>query len=151
MRVLAGLVGTVVIVVILWDAFETIILPRRVTRRFRLTRLFYHYTWLPLSRLLYAITSETRTENLLSFYGPISLHSSSYHLGRRAHLRFRAPSICGRFSPARPRSNLRVSRLTCISAAPTSSRSASGTFTRSPRWREPLPYWKREWDWASWR
>ncbi len=73
MRVLAGLVGTVVIVVILWDAFETIILPRRVTRRFRLTRLFYHYTWLPLSRLLYAITSERRTETLLSFYGPISL------------------------------------------------------------------------------
>ncbi|MGD0237591.1 MAG: potassium channel family protein [Syntrophorhabdales bacterium] len=73
MRVLAALVGIVIIVVILWDAFETIILPRRVTRRFRLTRLFYHYTWLPLSRLLYAITSETQTENLLSFYGPISL------------------------------------------------------------------------------
>ena len=73
MRVLAGVVGCVVIVVILWDAFETIILPRRVTRRFRLTRLFYHYTWLPLSRLLYAITSERRTETLLSFYGPISL------------------------------------------------------------------------------
>jgi hypothetical protein len=73
MRVLAGLAGIVVILVILWDAFETIILPRRVTRRFRLTRLFYHYTWLPLSRLLYAIASETRTENLLSFYGPISL------------------------------------------------------------------------------
>jgi len=73
MRVLAALVGIVIIVLILWDAFETIILPRRVTRRFRLTRLFYHYTWLPLSRLLYTITSETRTENLLSFYGPISL------------------------------------------------------------------------------
>ncbi|HME41785.1 MAG TPA: potassium channel family protein [Syntrophorhabdales bacterium] len=73
MRVLAGLAGIVIIVIILWDAFETIILPRRVTRRFRLTRLFYRYTWLPFSKLLYAITSETRTENLLSFYGPISL------------------------------------------------------------------------------
>ena len=73
MRALAALVGIVIIVIILWDAFETIILPRRVTRRFRLTRLFYHYTWLPLSRLLYAITSETRTENLLSFYGPLSV------------------------------------------------------------------------------
>ncbi len=73
MRVLAGLIGVVIIIVILWDAFETIILPRRVTRRFRLTRLFYQYTWLPLSRLLYLIFSETRTENLLSFYGPISV------------------------------------------------------------------------------
>jgi hypothetical protein len=73
MRVLAGLVGTAVIVIILWDAFETMVLPRRVTRRFRLTRLFYHYTWLPLSRLLYATFSETRTESLLSFYGPISV------------------------------------------------------------------------------
>jgi hypothetical protein len=73
MRILAGLVGIVLIAVILWDAFETIILPRRVTRRFRLTRLFYHYTWVPLSRLLYAIASEARTENLLSFYGPISV------------------------------------------------------------------------------
>jgi hypothetical protein len=72
-RFLAGLSGIITIVIILWDAFETIILPRRVTRRFRLTRLFYRYTWLPLSRLLYAITSETRTENILSFYGPISL------------------------------------------------------------------------------
>ncbi len=73
LRVLAALIGTALIIIILWDAFETIILPRRVTRRFRLTRLFYHYTWLPVTRILYAITSETRAENLLSFYGPISL------------------------------------------------------------------------------
>jgi Ion channel len=73
MRVLCALLGTIIIIVILWDAFETIILPRRVTRRFRLTRFFYHYTWLPLSRLLYSMISETRAENLLSFYGPISL------------------------------------------------------------------------------
>ncbi len=73
MRVLAAVAGFVIIGVILWDALETIIVPRRVTRRFRLTRIFYHYTWLPLSKLLYRITSETRTENLLSFYGPISV------------------------------------------------------------------------------
>lgn len=73
MRALAALVGIVIIAVILWDALETIIVPRRVTRRFRLTRLFYHHTWLPASRLLYAVMSETRAENLLSFYGPISI------------------------------------------------------------------------------
>ena len=33
--------AVVLILVILWDAFETIILSRRVSRKFRLTRLFY--------------------------------------------------------------------------------------------------------------
>ena len=33
------------ILVILWDAFETVILPRRVTRRIRLTGLFYGSIW----------------------------------------------------------------------------------------------------------
>ena len=73
MRALAGIVGIVVIVVMFWDAFETIILPRRVRARFRLARLFYHSTWRPLSRLVCAITSQTRKGTLLGFYGPISV------------------------------------------------------------------------------
>ena len=72
MRVLVGIVGIMVIVVMLWDAFETIILPRRVRAKFRLARLFYHSTW-PLSRLVCAITSQTRKGALLGFYGPISV------------------------------------------------------------------------------
>jgi hypothetical protein len=31
----------------LFDAFETIVVPRRVSRRFRLARLFYWLTWKP--------------------------------------------------------------------------------------------------------
>jgi len=73
MRALSGLVGIVVIVGILWDAFEVIILPRRVTRRFRLARFFFRSTWRPLSKLICTITPHTRTETLLSFYGPISV------------------------------------------------------------------------------
>ena len=73
MRTLAGLVGIAVIGGILWDAFEVIILPRRVTRRFRLARFFYRSTWRPLSRLICTMTPHTRTETLLSFYGPISV------------------------------------------------------------------------------
>ena len=34
-------IGLCIIAVILLEAFETIILPRRVSRRFRLTRAFY--------------------------------------------------------------------------------------------------------------
>ena len=35
----------ILIVVILWEAFETFIFPRRVTRRLGLTRIFYRITW----------------------------------------------------------------------------------------------------------
>jgi hypothetical protein len=35
MAALGTIGGLLILAVILWDAFETIILPRRVTRRFR--------------------------------------------------------------------------------------------------------------------
>lgn len=38
------------VLVILWDSFETIVLPRRVTRKFRIARAFYRITWKPWSR-----------------------------------------------------------------------------------------------------
>src|SRR5215475_9701642 len=67
------ILGTVMILSVLWDAFETIILPRRVRRRFRLTRLFYRGTWVPWSRLVGLIRAKQRRESLLGFYGPLSL------------------------------------------------------------------------------
>ena len=73
MSILTALLGAALILVVLWDGFETIILPRRVTRRFRLTRVFYRATWLPWSKLVRALSSGKRQENLLSFYGPFSL------------------------------------------------------------------------------
>jgi len=72
MRWLSGLAGAVLLAVVLWDAFETIILPRRVSRRIRLTKLFYRSTWTPwrgAARLL----SGRRRDAFLSFYGPLSL------------------------------------------------------------------------------
>jgi hypothetical protein len=72
-RTLVGAFGAFLILVILWDGFETMILPRQVMRRVRLTRLFYRYTWTPWSRLSNALFSEKRHENFLSFYGPLSL------------------------------------------------------------------------------
>jgi hypothetical protein len=66
-------VGIALIITVLWEAFETIILPRRVRRRFRLTRLFYRGTWIPWSKLVHAIRSKQRKETLLGFFGPLSL------------------------------------------------------------------------------
>ena len=73
MAVLALLIGIALIILVLWEGFETIVLPRRVTRRFRLTRLFYRKTWLLWQKLVSPVTSARNRENLLSFYGPLSL------------------------------------------------------------------------------
>ncbi len=69
----AGFVGLVIIVVVLWDAFETIVLPRRVTRKFRLARLFYVYTWTQWANAARRMHLGKRRESFLSFYGPLSL------------------------------------------------------------------------------
>src|SRR2546425_8501711 len=45
MRSLVAAVGALWIAVIMWDAFEAIVLPRRVTRRLRPARMFYRVTW----------------------------------------------------------------------------------------------------------
>jgi len=65
--------GIALVIVVLWETFETIILPRRVTRRFRLTRLFYRNTWRPWSLVAGLIHTRKRQESFLSFYGPLSL------------------------------------------------------------------------------
>jgi hypothetical protein len=73
MRLIAAVVGIAIILVVLGDAFETIILPRRVTRRFRLTRLFYRYTWMIWRGMVVRVNSRKRREALFGYYGPFSL------------------------------------------------------------------------------
>ena len=73
MKILIGVLGVGLIMLVLWDAFETIILPRRVTRRLRLTRLFYRHSWRLYSTLGFSLMSPRRREGYLSFYGPLSL------------------------------------------------------------------------------
>ena len=73
MTVLAAILGTIILLIILWDGFEVIILPRRVARRLRLSRLFYLSTWAVWSWLARRVRSSRRRERYLSFYGPLSL------------------------------------------------------------------------------
>lgn len=71
---LVGIIGVLVIAIGLWDVFETIVLPRRVTRRVRLTRLFYRSTWKPWSIIARTIEKKhKRREIFLSIFGPLSL------------------------------------------------------------------------------
>src|SRR5262245_31744601 len=68
------LVGGVLICVVLLDAFETIVLPRRVARRLRLARLVIRVTWqLWSSPARGHWRSGERREIYLSFYGPFAL------------------------------------------------------------------------------
>jgi hypothetical protein len=72
MRWLSGLAGAVLLALVLWDAFETIILPRRVSGRIRITKLFYRTTWIPW-RGTARFLSGRRRDAFLSFFGPLSL------------------------------------------------------------------------------
>jgi hypothetical protein len=73
MRAVVGVAGVVLIVAIMWDTFEALVLPRRVTRRLRPTRLFYRTTWGLWSGLALLMAPGGRRETYLSFYGPLSL------------------------------------------------------------------------------
>ena len=45
MTVMTAVLGLALILGVLYEAFETMLLPRRVARSFRLTRLFYIHSW----------------------------------------------------------------------------------------------------------
>lgn len=71
--ILAAVFGALIAASILWEAFETIVLPRRATRRFRFTRLFYRGTWVPWRVIARRMRRSKSRETFLSFYGPLSL------------------------------------------------------------------------------
>src|SRR5712692_3533397 len=73
MRILIAILGVALVFLVLWDAFETIVLPRRVVRRVRLTRMFYRATWRPWSAMAIWISPGRRRETYLGYYGPLSL------------------------------------------------------------------------------
>jgi ion channel len=65
--------GILCVLVVLLDAFQTIILPRRAAGRLRLTRIFYIATWMPWRFAALRIGHPRKRETALSFYGPLSL------------------------------------------------------------------------------
>jgi hypothetical protein len=73
MRIFVGIVGLLLMFATLWETFESIILPRRVTRRFRVARLFYQVTWTVWTAFNRRLPSKKLRESHLSYYGPLSL------------------------------------------------------------------------------
>jgi Ion channel len=73
MRFVVGLGGLALILLILADAFESVLLPRRVTHGYRLIRLFYRSTWGSWRATSSIISSARHRETFLSMFGPLSL------------------------------------------------------------------------------
>jgi len=73
MRALTLIAGVACLFAVLIDAFQTIILPRRASGRFRLTRLFYIFTWTPWVFFVRRLRDLRRREAAFSYYGPLSL------------------------------------------------------------------------------
>ena len=74
MHLLVGIASVVVILLILADAFEAMLQPRRVTHRFRFTRLFYRNSWSDLPRpRAKSFAGRSGREAFLSLFGPLSL------------------------------------------------------------------------------
>ncbi len=73
MHVLAFIAGLFCCLGVALDAFQTIILPRRPTGRFQITRAFFIATWAPWVALAERARNSKVREQIYSIYGPLSL------------------------------------------------------------------------------
>jgi ion channel len=71
--VLAGAFGAFLITILLWDAYETILLPRRLPGDIRVSRLVLRSLWKVWKSLGRRIRAGNRRELFLSFYAQLSL------------------------------------------------------------------------------
>jgi voltage-gated potassium channel Kch len=70
MRLIVGLAGALLIVAMLWDAFETIVLPRRVARGLRVA-FYIRYVWRIWVAVARRIQRRSRREAYLAYFGPL--------------------------------------------------------------------------------
>jgi len=73
MWIIGALAGAGLILLMLADGFETIVQPRRVTRRLRYARLFYRFAWLAWRLGALRIRSPRLRASYFSSFGPLSL------------------------------------------------------------------------------
>jgi hypothetical protein len=69
----ASIAGIALIFIILMDAFETVVLPRRIKRSVRIASWFYKKSWRFWTRIGRYIKSAYRREGFLAYFGPLSL------------------------------------------------------------------------------
>jgi hypothetical protein len=72
-HVAAFIVGLFCCLGVALDAFQTIILPRRPTGRFQITRIFFVTTWAPWVAMAEHTRNKKVRDQIYSIYGPLSL------------------------------------------------------------------------------
>jgi Ion channel len=70
---LVAIAGILLILAIVWDAFEALVLPRTATRRLRPARLFYKVAWPSWTATACVFGRGRRRENFLAVFGPLSI------------------------------------------------------------------------------
>ncbi|EFH79827.1 potassium channel family protein [Ktedonobacter racemifer] len=73
MHILAIVLGLLLLSIILLDSFETMVLPRRVKRRIKLSHLWHNVLWKCWSLGARAVRSRAWREVYLSYFGPLLL------------------------------------------------------------------------------
>src|SRR5262245_45479134 len=68
-----AILGLLLIVYILLEAFGALVLPRRVTHSYRFTRLYYRAGWQAWRTAARLFRSPRRAQSFLSVFGPLSL------------------------------------------------------------------------------
>jgi Ion channel len=72
MRVISAVAGVLLVGTVLWETFETLVLPRRITRRLRFSRWLYREMWTGWSSIGRRHPG-TKRENYLSVFAPLCL------------------------------------------------------------------------------
>jgi hypothetical protein len=73
MIALTIIAGIAAIMSVLADSFQSVVLPRRLTGRFRPTRLFYRAIWPIWKAIAVSLSAGKRREQFLSIFGPLSI------------------------------------------------------------------------------
>jgi hypothetical protein len=73
MTALAAVAGALLILFVLVEAFEALVLPRRVTRPYRFSRLYYRAGWRAWRTGARLFSAPRREQTFLSVFGPLSL------------------------------------------------------------------------------
>jgi hypothetical protein len=73
MHFILALLSIILILLTLWDAFEAMVFPRRVTRKIRPTRFYYISVWTLWRVVACRMKAGRRRQTFLSIFGPLSL------------------------------------------------------------------------------
>jgi hypothetical protein len=65
--------GLLMLALVFHDAFEVMLLPRRIRRKLRFVTLLFRYTWTLWSWIAERMRLGIRRDTFLSLYGPLSL------------------------------------------------------------------------------